>query len=45
MVVNVPGDHHVHLNTPETVAQLITDFLQKEAPSHSTAENTQAAKL
>ncbi|CDQ98529.1 unnamed protein product [Oncorhynchus mykiss] len=45
MVVNVPGDHHVHLNTPETVAQLITDFLQKEAPSHSTAEDTQAAKL
>ncbi|XP_021412515.2 serine hydrolase-like protein isoform X4 [Oncorhynchus mykiss] len=45
MVVNVPGDHHVHLNTPETVAQLIADFLQKEAPSHSTAEDTQAAKL
>ncbi|XP_020331911.2 serine hydrolase-like protein isoform X2 [Oncorhynchus kisutch] len=45
MVVNVPGDHHVHLNTPETVAQLVTDFLQKEAPSHSTAEDTQAAKL
>uniref|UniRef100_A0A8C8IGW3 AB hydrolase-1 domain-containing protein n=1 Tax=Oncorhynchus tshawytscha TaxID=74940 RepID=A0A8C8IGW3_ONCTS len=45
MVVNVPGDHHVHLNTPETVAQLVIDFLQKEAPSHSTAEDTQAAKL
>ncbi|CAB1344537.1 unnamed protein product [Coregonus sp. 'balchen'] len=45
MVVNVPGDHHVHLNTPETVAQIVTDFLQEEAPSHSTAEDTQAAKL
>ncbi|XP_029594938.1 serine hydrolase-like protein [Salmo trutta] len=45
MVVDVPGDHHVHLNTPETVAQIVTDFLQEEAPSHSTAEVTQAAKL
>uniref|UniRef100_A0A4W5P4E3 Serine hydrolase like n=1 Tax=Hucho hucho TaxID=62062 RepID=A0A4W5P4E3_9TELE len=45
MVVNVPGDHHVHLNTPETVAQIVTDFLQQDAPSHSTAEDTPAAKL
>ncbi|KAM7008652.1 serine hydrolase-like protein [Tautogolabrus adspersus] len=27
-VVTVPGDHHVHLNNPEVVAPLISDFLQ-----------------
>ncbi|XP_055060668.2 serine hydrolase-like protein [Misgurnus anguillicaudatus] len=45
-IVDVEGDHHVHLNNPETVAPLITDFLQ----SHSTdqAKNDsdgQTAKL
>uniref|UniRef100_A0A674EI35 Serine hydrolase like n=1 Tax=Salmo trutta TaxID=8032 RepID=A0A674EI35_SALTR len=45
MVVNVPGDHHVHLNTPETVAQIVTDFLQEEAPSHSTSEVLHLAHL
>ncbi|KAJ8377362.1 hypothetical protein AAFF_G00260910 [Aldrovandia affinis] len=30
-VVIVPGDHHVHLNSPETVAQIVTDYLQAEA--------------
>ncbi|XP_054459845.1 serine hydrolase-like protein [Anoplopoma fimbria] len=27
-VVTVPGDHHVHLNQPEVVAPLVSDFLQ-----------------
>ncbi|XP_020794212.1 serine hydrolase-like protein [Boleophthalmus pectinirostris] len=27
-VVTVPGDHHVHLNNPEYVAPLVSDFLQ-----------------
>ncbi|XP_037620796.1 serine hydrolase-like protein [Sebastes umbrosus] len=27
-VVKVPGDHHVHLNDPEVVAPLVSDFLQ-----------------
>ncbi|XP_010862202.1 serine hydrolase-like protein isoform X2 [Esox lucius] len=46
-VVNVPGDHHVHLNTPENVAQIVTDFLQEEATLQSinTAMDTQSAKL
>ncbi|KAJ8001775.1 hypothetical protein DPEC_G00172930 [Dallia pectoralis] len=30
-VVDVPGDHHVHLNTPENVAQIVTDFLREDA--------------
>uniref|UniRef100_A0A3Q1GX84 AB hydrolase-1 domain-containing protein n=1 Tax=Anabas testudineus TaxID=64144 RepID=A0A3Q1GX84_ANATE len=28
-VVTVPGDHHVHLNNPEVVAPLVSDFLQR----------------
>uniref|UniRef100_H3CIY8 Serine hydrolase like n=1 Tax=Tetraodon nigroviridis TaxID=99883 RepID=H3CIY8_TETNG len=28
-VVTVAGDHHTHLNTPEVVASLISEFLQK----------------
>ncbi|XP_066563438.1 serine hydrolase-like protein isoform X2 [Amia ocellicauda] len=31
-VVEVPGDHHVHLNSPETVAPLITAFLNSGTP-------------
>ncbi|XP_074486421.1 serine hydrolase-like protein [Sebastes fasciatus] len=27
-VVKVPGDHHIHLNDPEVVAPLVSDFLQ-----------------
>ncbi|XP_028261609.1 serine hydrolase-like protein [Parambassis ranga] len=27
-VVSLPGDHHVHLNNPEVVAPLVSDFLQ-----------------
>ncbi|XP_026215573.1 serine hydrolase-like protein isoform X4 [Anabas testudineus] len=29
-VVTVPGDHHVHLNNPEVVAPLVSDFLQSD---------------
>uniref|UniRef100_A0A3Q1EGD0 Serine hydrolase like n=1 Tax=Acanthochromis polyacanthus TaxID=80966 RepID=A0A3Q1EGD0_9TELE len=32
-VVTVPGDHHVHLNNPEAVAPLISDFLQTKVLS------------
>ncbi|XP_051242445.1 serine hydrolase-like protein isoform X2 [Dicentrarchus labrax] len=34
MVVTVPGDHHVHLNNPEVVAPLVSDFLQTKVISH-----------
>ncbi|XP_040001404.1 serine hydrolase-like protein isoform X2 [Xiphias gladius] len=27
-VVTVPGDHHIHLNRPEVVGPLVSDFLQ-----------------
>lgn len=30
-VVTVAGDHHVHLNNPEAVAPLLSDFLQTAA--------------
>ncbi|XP_055077044.1 serine hydrolase-like protein isoform X1 [Periophthalmus magnuspinnatus] len=29
-VVTVPGDHHVHLNNPEFVAPLVSDFLRSD---------------
>ncbi|KAM9363674.1 serine hydrolase-like protein [Symphorus nematophorus] len=32
-VVTVPGDHHVHLNNPEVVAPLVSDFLQTKVIS------------
>ncbi|XP_008275461.1 serine hydrolase-like protein [Stegastes partitus] len=32
-VVTVSGDHHVHLNNPEVVAPLISDFLQTKVLS------------
>ncbi|XP_036398959.1 serine hydrolase-like protein [Megalops cyprinoides] len=46
-VVTVPGDHHVHLNNPEAVAQIVTDFLQAgdRPQSDSTATDSQTAKL
>ncbi|KAF7689502.1 hypothetical protein HF521_012855 [Silurus meridionalis] len=31
----VEGDHHVHLNNPEIVAPIITDFLLSETSQHS----------
>lgn len=35
-VVMVPGDHHVHLNNPEVVAPLVSEFLQNKVLSAST---------
>ncbi|KAM4584730.1 serine hydrolase-like protein [Odontesthes bonariensis] len=43
-VVTVPGDHHVHLNSPEVVAPLASDFLQNKVLSSSTAD-VQTPKL
>uniref|UniRef100_UPI003AABADF8 serine hydrolase-like protein isoform X2 n=1 Tax=Centroberyx gerrardi TaxID=166262 RepID=UPI003AABADF8 len=45
-VVRVPGDHHVHLNSPEVVAPFVSDFLQTEVFSQSPGPaDTQTAKL
>ncbi|XP_076026485.1 serine hydrolase-like protein [Genypterus blacodes] len=32
-VVKVPGDHHIHLNSPEVVAPFVCDFLQSNVLS------------
>uniref|UniRef100_A0A8C7ZRA6 Serine hydrolase like n=1 Tax=Oryzias sinensis TaxID=183150 RepID=A0A8C7ZRA6_9TELE len=34
-VATVPGNHHVHLNNPENVAPLVSDFLQTKVLSLS----------
>ncbi|XP_075946243.1 serine hydrolase-like protein [Anarhichas minor] len=34
-VVTVPGDHHVHLNEPEVVAPIVSDFLRNKVLSQS----------
>lgn len=34
-VVTVPGDHHIHLNNPEVVAPIVSDFLQTKVLSQS----------
>lgn len=34
VVVTVPGDHHVHLNHPEIVAPVVSDFLQSNDSAH-----------
>ncbi|XP_043100494.1 serine hydrolase-like protein [Puntigrus tetrazona] len=39
-IVDVEGDHHIHLNKPEAVASVITDFLQSHGP-----DNNQSSKL
>ncbi|XP_071392802.1 serine hydrolase-like protein isoform X1 [Centroberyx affinis] len=45
-VVTVPGDHHVHLNSPEVVAPFVSDFLQTKVFSQSPGPaDTQTAKL
>ncbi|MED6292003.1 hypothetical protein CHARACLAT_029307 [Characodon lateralis] len=45
-VVKVPGDHHVHLNNPEAVASLVSEFLQNKALSASTGSgNVHSPKL
>ncbi|XP_047435298.1 serine hydrolase-like protein isoform X2 [Mugil cephalus] len=37
-VVTVPGSHHVHLNNPEVVAPLVSDFLQRTYSGHQLGE-------
>ncbi|XP_069553445.1 serine hydrolase-like protein [Brachyistius frenatus] len=45
-VVSIPGDHHVHLNNPDVVAPLVSDFLQAKVLSPSaTLTDDQTAKL
>ncbi|XP_059195059.1 serine hydrolase-like protein [Centropristis striata] len=45
-VVTVPGDHHVHLNDPQVVAPLVSDFLQDKMLSHSVRQtDKQTSKL
>lgn len=34
-MVNVSGDHHVHLNNPEVVAPIISEFLRTKVLSQS----------
>uniref|UniRef100_A0A673HPT0 Serine hydrolase-like protein n=1 Tax=Sinocyclocheilus rhinocerous TaxID=307959 RepID=A0A673HPT0_9TELE len=41
-ILNIEGDHHIHLNKPESVASIITDFLQSHSPDET--EN-QSSKL
>ncbi|XP_047435629.1 serine hydrolase-like protein [Mugil cephalus] len=45
-LVKVQGSHHVHLNNPEAVAPLVSDFLQTKVLSHSsTLTNNLTTKL
>uniref|UniRef100_A0A668ATX7 Uncharacterized protein n=1 Tax=Myripristis murdjan TaxID=586833 RepID=A0A668ATX7_9TELE len=45
-VVTVPGDHHVHLNSPEIVAPFVCDFLQSKVLSQPPSPaDSQTAKL
>ncbi|XP_005945817.1 serine hydrolase-like protein isoform X1 [Haplochromis burtoni] len=45
-VVTVPGDHHIHLNKPDIVAPVVSDFLQTKVLSRSaTPTNGQTSKL
>uniref|UniRef100_A0A673KJZ5 AB hydrolase-1 domain-containing protein n=1 Tax=Sinocyclocheilus rhinocerous TaxID=307959 RepID=A0A673KJZ5_9TELE len=46
-IVDVEGDHHIHLNKPESVASIITDFLQSHSPDKTESEsnNNQSSKL
>lgn len=41
-IVEVEGDHHIHLNKPENVAPVITDFLQTHSPEQ---QDCQTSKL
>ncbi len=46
-IVDVEGDHHIHLNKPESVDSIITDFLQSHSPDKTESEssNNQSSKL
>uniref|UniRef100_G3PU21 Serine hydrolase like n=1 Tax=Gasterosteus aculeatus aculeatus TaxID=481459 RepID=G3PU21_GASAC len=42
-VVKIPGDHHIHLNNPEVVAPLVSDFLMTKVltqPAKQAKEQT-----
>lgn len=39
-VVAVPGNHHVHLDNPEVVAPLVSDFLQTHVNLQQHSEQT-----
>lgn len=45
-IVDIEGDHHVHLNNPEMVAPIITDFLQSHSTDQAKSDSEgQTAKL
>ncbi|XP_067258564.1 serine hydrolase-like protein [Chanodichthys erythropterus] len=46
-IIDIEGDHHIHLNKPESVASIITDFLQSHSPdkTESECDNNQTSKL
>lgn len=37
-VVRIQGDHHIHLNKPEVVAPLVSEFLESTVLSQSGAQ-------
>lgn len=46
LVVTVPGNHHVHLNNPEVVAPVVSDFLRTKLLSQTQGQtDTQTSKL
>ncbi|XP_013860420.1 serine hydrolase-like protein [Austrofundulus limnaeus] len=44
-VVSVPGNHHVHLNNPEVVAPVVSNFLMSELLTQSTRSDVHTSKL
>lgn len=46
-ILEIEGDHHIHLNKPESMASIITDFLQPHSPDKTEREfdNSQTSKL
>lgn len=44
-VVKIPGDHHVHMNNPEVVAPLVSDFLQTKVLKSDSGTDGQTSKL
>lgn len=44
-VVTVPGNHHVHLNNPEIVAPIVSDFLRTTVLSQLAAPEGPKSKL
>lgn len=44
-VLTVPGSHHVHLNNPENVAPIVSDFLRSTVLSQSAEPQEPMSKL